>query len=244
MLSPWEVGRVWRFDLASGGATQLITGDPIHATAIALSSDGADLIVGTIDGSVIAVDAVDGHRKTTLPGSFDGAVKALVVDGAPGSRTIAAAGGRGSDILVWRSSRESAKKLVGHAAAVTAIGISGPMIASADEKGRVTLHRIGIVQPSMELVAGTAPLSAIAYDTPGERLAVAAEDGFIRIFEANSGRLDLEFQANQRKIRSISFSRDGRILLAAGEDHATRLWPVQPNLQTLIETARSHMPVR
>jgi WD40 repeat protein len=135
-------------------------------------------------------------------------------------------------------------RLAGHAAAVTAISIFGQTIATADEKGRVTLHRAGLVQPSMELVAGTAPLSAIAYDTPGERLAVAAEDGFIRIFEASSGRLDLEFRANQRKIRSLSFSRDGHFLLAAGEDHATRLWPVQTNLRTLIESAVSNLRAR
>jgi WD40 repeat protein len=106
-------GHVWRFDLASGATTKLITGDPIYATAIALSSDGAELFIGTIDGSVISVDAVDGHRKTTFPGSFDGAINALAVDGVSGSGTIAAAGGRGSDILVWRSSRESRKKVAG-----------------------------------------------------------------------------------------------------------------------------------
>jgi WD40 repeat protein len=53
-----SAGHVWRFELASGTATKLISGDSIYATAISFSPNGAELLVGTVDGFVVSITGV------------------------------------------------------------------------------------------------------------------------------------------------------------------------------------------
>jgi hypothetical protein len=84
-----------------------------------------------------------------------------------------------------------------------------------------TVHQRG-GNPSATAVAGVWP-APLALNADRSRLAVAGDDGTLRIFDVNSGRLLQALLSHERPITQIAWTRDGKWLASAGADE-TRIW--------------------
>ena len=72
----------------------------------------------------------------------------------------------------------------------------------------------------------------VAYDPDGRWLALAGDDGSIRLFDSRSGRLDRVLVGHASRIAAIAWHPGGTVLASAGVDATIRLWDV-PSGRTL-----------
>lgn len=63
-----------------------------------------------------------------------------------------------------------------------------------------------------------------AFSPDGRRLACSTWGGFVRLFDAHSGRELASLIGHKRDVSDISFSPDGRTLATISDDSTTRLW--------------------
>lgn len=80
-------------------------------------------------------------------------------------------------------------------------------------------------EPRHALKAG-AWASGLAFTPKGDRLALAARDGTLQLWDVALGAQDASFFAHQKGANSLSFSPDGQLLASAGNDAILRVWDV------------------
>ena len=69
--------------------------------------------------------------------------------------------------------------------------------------------------------------SSLAYDGPGERLAIGFFNGNVEIRDPSTGEVERSFRAGSVTVMNIVFSPDGKMLATGGEDAAIRLFDTQ-----------------
>ena len=67
---------------------------------------------------------------------------------------------------------------------------------------------------------------AVSFSPDGTRLASAAEDRTIRLWEVSTGRNLTTLEGHGGAVRSVAFAPDGASLASGADDHAIRLWDV------------------
>ncbi|MBD2023225.1 AAA-like domain-containing protein [Leptolyngbya sp. FACHB-711] len=63
----------------------------------------------------------------------------------------------------------------------------------------------------------------VSFSSDGQQVAIAAQDGIIRIWNPSSGKIK-EFRGHSDWINTISFSPDGQFVLSASKDGTAHLW--------------------
>jgi WD40 repeat protein len=72
-----------------------------------------------------------------------------------------------------------------------------------------------------------AGVQAVAFSRDGKLLASACDDGYVRIWDAASGRLlGAPLRGHRDVVSSVSFSPDGRALASGSYDHRVLIWDV------------------
>ncbi|MCA9199751.1 MAG: protein kinase [Planctomycetales bacterium] len=103
-----------------------------------------------------------------------------------------------------------------HAGAQLAIvGDFGEVLLFDPKSGRL-LHRMPVVSPG----------NCVAFCEQSGLLATGHDDGAIRIWDTNSGRLRSSLTEYDGQIRSLAFSPDGRTLASVSSGGVARLWSV------------------
>jgi WD40 repeat protein len=76
--------------------------------------------------------------------------------------------------------------------------------------------------------------SALAFDPAGTRLAMGRFDGFVDVFDVESGERLLRFPASEGPVNAVALSPDGERIATAGEDGTVRLFDADDGNQQLI----------
>ena len=178
-----------------------LTGD---LYAIAFSPDGKTLAIGSRDIKKIELwDAVSGEHKTTLTEHTDN-VGNLIFN--PDGRTFAGIGGD-STIRLWDAvTGEHLKTITGHTKSISSISFNadGSKLAtgsghddgtSGDKIIRIWNVHSGCLQNTFKVPIGRwveydrQLIDYVSYSPDGKTLATGSEDGTIRLWDAESGKL-------------------------------------------------------
>jgi WD40 repeat protein len=68
--------------------------------------------------------------------------------------------------------------------------------------------------------------SAVRFSPNGRLVAVSSQDGFVRLWEWDGGRLLKEFRSHTCRLPALEFSADGTLLASAGEDDTVVVYSV------------------
>lgn len=209
--------------------TIALTGD-VRLQSLALTSDGALLAAGSVDGRVFLVDEAGTVRELPQP---QGSVTALAF--SPDGGMLAAACG-GVDICVYGLGGTDGPLLVdrlsGHANTVLGIAWNeaGDAIASASVDGTVKYWTVMTVDPTafaLDAPPGSS-LTDLALSPDGRFLAAGGGDGGIFVFDlpakALAGAMPSDHGA---EVRSLRWSPDRPWIASVDADGflAVRNWP-------------------
>jgi len=67
---------------------------------------------------------------------------------------------------------------------------------------------------------------SLAFSPDGTRLALAAKDGSVQLWDPAAGQLQCRLEAHHPGAKSVTFSPDGRWLASTGNDAYVRLWDI------------------
>jgi WD40 repeat protein len=97
-------------------------------------------------------------------------------------------------------------------------------MATAALAGGITVWDWKAGKPLRQIAAAqTGSIACLASSPDGRHLASGGPDRWIRVWEAETGRLETAFRAHWEGVRSVRFSPDGREILSGSEDGTVRL---------------------
>ena len=232
------------WEIEAGKLSREITGFDGEAVAVAFSSNGKLLLVGTTDPrrNAYLYDAESGALLRTLDGHA-AAVRAVAF--APDGRRAFTAGGRmpeatgdsrlGIDStvrawdvtdgrLLWAKEGDVSSRIVED----VAVSPDGSTALTGSYRGNATLWNAADGRANWTERLAPIHADGVAFSPDGSLAAVSSRDGKVQVLSTDSGNpradgyLRSVYSGGQR---AISFSPDGRYLLAAGGD-TVRVWPL------------------
>lgn len=97
-------------------------------------------------------------------------------------------------------------------------------VATAALAGGITVWDWRAGKPLRQIAAAqTGSIACLAVSPDGHHLASGGPDRWIRVWEAETGRMEAAFRAHWEGVRSVKFSPDGREILSGGEDGTVRI---------------------
>ncbi|MUG98513.1 hypothetical protein F7734_41960 [Scytonema sp. UIC 10036] len=198
--------------------------------SVAFSPDGQTLVSGSADNNVRLWNR-DGKLLLTLKGHT---AEAIGVAFSPNGQIIASAGAD-KTIKLWKVDGTLIETFRGHSATIRDVAFSpdSQMLASASDDNTAKLWRIN--SPFVKLV-GThqAIIWRIAFSPDGQSLASVAEQE-VKILRRARSAVKTFFVEGTR-LFSLTFSPNGRTLAVVGSDGVIRLWQIDRNEKTFLNT--------
>jgi WD40 repeat protein/serine/threonine protein kinase len=87
----------------------------------------------------------------------------------------------------------------------------------------------GLRRKLLDPLRHEAPVFSAVFSPDGERIASASQDGFIKLWDASTGRELHSFLAHDKQARAVAFSPDGQFLASGGSDGTVKVWDMQPD---------------
>jgi WD40 repeat protein/serine/threonine protein kinase len=220
--------------LLQGGANHLekTTSLVSRSTAVAISPDGATVMTGEDDGSILLWDSSTGKQRRKLEGHTD-EVLALAV--SPDGRLLAS-GSNDEEVIIWdlHSGKEQ-RRLRGHGAVVRAVCFpgKGERLATAGEDRGVRLWEVASGRPLAKLDGHGDTVAGLATTADGGLLASASWDETVAVWDLATAKRLFVLKGHQNAVGAVDFNRKGSRLVSGGADGVILLWDVRTRQQVL-----------
>lgn len=99
---------------------------------------------------------------------------------------------------------------------------NGEQLAGTHDKTVVLWHRL--TGELLRTFPHPSTVAQVAFDAAGEKLATAAWDGKLRVFECDSGKLERELQIQKDRLSAMKLSPDGRFLVVGGREGKAQVY--------------------
>lgn len=206
----------------AGGVGQL-EGHTAMVLSLDVTPDGRRAISGSEDSTAIVWDLTRGQQVAQLTGHREGISSVrLSADGK-----LVVTGSWDGTLRVWGGEPMAEQRSIkSPRGGITCVALSsdGKMIALGTVGGEVEVH-----DPSANGARISRPrghdkgVEALAFGTDG-RLASAASDGTIYLWDPANGSLTQRLPGHPRSVRALAFSKDGKRLYAAGLEGGVKVW--------------------
>ncbi len=210
---------------------------PVHA--LVYRPDGQQIASVSEDSAVRLWQAEGGRQLRTLGSGSTGSLDAVAFS-ADGQ--IIAASGYDGVIRLWQTMTGMvAAELSGHSRYVSRLAFSadGRWLASASYDNTLRFWKIDLgqrlflwqrikAQPVHVLTnVHSGWVCSIAFSPDGQELASVGEDGTVKVWQIEPGRLLRTFEGHEGMAKAVTFSPSGRIIASSGTDKTIKLWNAQ-----------------
>jgi WD40 repeat protein/serine/threonine protein kinase len=228
------------------GATLLTIPGPGAFLAVAFSSNGKRLAIGAADRTISLWDPNVPRRLVTLEGHAD-RVTSLAFH-PNGKQLVSASEDR--TVIVWDpEQRQRLLTLKGHRRGITAVLFStdGRRLTSASADGTVRVWDAKTSPEALILEDLRDPVARVAFSPDGRWLATAgsgvtrngaAIPGFIKIWNAATGKLERTLDGHELGVTGLVFSPDGKRLASSSLDKTVKVW--DPRVERALLTFDKH----
>ena len=195
------------------------------------SSDSAEIVSGSWDGTANVWNAQTGIVRTKLVGRHAGPVHCATFSPDAQSRMIATASADRTIVLWNAKNGEFIKRLVGHTDEVNWVAFSpnGKYLVSASSDQTARVWSIENPDTSLEFPHGSAVLR-VSFSPDGTKFASSTTDNQAFIWNvargADRSKPLFELTGHTAAVTSVAFSPDGRRAITGSEDFTAKIWDV------------------
>ncbi len=219
----WEL-RLW--STVDGEDLGRLTLPQGSVTSVAVSGDGATVLLGCADSQVAHVLDRETRKYRGVPLPHRGAVSSVAFF-PTGDRVVT--GGADGTARVWQLApgAPAGTPLPQHAhVRVVAFRGDGALAATAADDGIVQLWDTVSGQPRGQPLSHPGPVRALAFQPNGGLLFTGCDDGQGRFWEVATGAAAGPPLPHPAAVNGAAFSPDGAVLLTGCKDGAARRWDV------------------
>jgi len=239
---PDATGEVRLWDLTKPGESTIVARYNTLMRFVAASPDGSRIITASDDTTAELLDAAT--KKLIKPLKHDKGV--WFAGFSRDSKYFATTSGDQTflwtavDGTQWTTLGGLAEGRTGHTAQVAsadfAPGDRYVVTVSWDHTGLIW-DTADPAAPPRKLEGSAARFTSVVYSPDGAHVAGAADDGFVRIWDAKTRKLVRKLPVHD-SLYSVAYSSDGKYLLTASKDRTARLWNAQTGAE--IVALRGH----
>ncbi len=205
--------------------------------ALAVSSDGAYVVSGSADTTMMLRD-VSSNRLLRTFGGHSGAV--LSVAFSPDGASIASAS-KDQTARIWdAASGGLLGELVGHAGPVRSVAVSpdGRFVVTGSGDKTLRLWEVASGQTSRVFEGHNASVTSVAFSPDGAYVVSGSADKTVSLWDVASGRRLRLFKGHTALVTSVDFSPSGNRIASGSWDKSVRIWDVATG--DLISTLEGH----
>jgi WD40 repeat protein len=180
--------------------------------------------------------------KKPLPAAHLAIVEALAF--SPDGRYLAS--GSYQEVILWDAQTgQLRKRLTGFADRVVALAFSpsGKLLATGGgaptEDGEIKVFDAASGDLVTEIKNGHSDtVFGVCFSPDGTKLATAAADKFVKVFEVPSGKFLKAFEGHTHHVLDVGWKADGKVLASAGADNVIKVWDYEKGEQ--VRTISGH----
>ncbi len=215
--------RLW--DIRTRQMVKLLGDHTDAVTRVVFSPDGKQLATGSWDKTIILWDTAKWEKQATL--STTGSVIALAYS-SDGSRLVAGLGDGTSS--VWDVATRQVSMTLDDSGGTGGMAVNG---AAISPDGNLAVTASGVRASVRSLKFGTGmffltghsdTINDVAFSHRGTRIATAAVDGTVRVWDAATGAELATFGGSEGAMTRLAFSPDDSRLAVGGDDGKVRIW--------------------
>jgi WD40 repeat protein len=229
-------GKVWLWDLGTRTGRMLPnTPRQMMRPVVGFSPDGRTVALGgTCDPKLFRWDVATSKRYDPLvvngEDETEWGVQALAY--LPDGKTLLTTSG--DVIKVWdhATGKNTATVRLKDTARGAAFSPDRKTVATGIRTGDpvrfrgVTVWEVGTGKARLTITGLPDDVSTLAYSPDGKTLAIACEDGTVKLWDSATGKELGTLKGHTGSVECLAFSPDGKTLAAPGEDNTILLWDV------------------
>ncbi len=219
--------KVWDFLNSCCSAT--LSDHSLAVWSVAYHDNGEFLVSSSMDQTARLWDLQTLKCRSTLRGHLDSVNHVTFVPFTNNVLTCSA----DKTVSLWDlrcdSNSVNMNTLFGHTGACNhvAIDLRAQTIASSDCEGTVIVWDMRTMTERTRLDTGPYPANKMAFDPSGTVLAVASDDGALKLYNFNTkeeDKMSRELKGHKDGVLDVVFDPEGKYIITSGSDAALCLW--------------------